>query len=369
MNTARHAIKTGRYFFYFLIIYLVALGHACQNEQMLTNKPKHHTENGFRNLYLKDEGKSFFKFLKMRISEDWADQESQAKDVPQVKIDLDRLHHPKDPFQITWIGHSTFLIQINGINILTDPIFAERASPLSLVGPKRYTEPATVIENLAKIDFVLISHNHYDHLDQSSIAQLQQHSPQIKWFIPLGNRALLIDEDVPEDHIVEMDWWQERSIKTSLKSDIKFTCTPAQHWSARGLFDRFKALWSSWVIEIGDQKIYFAGDTGYNDVQFKEIGDRFKDFDLALIPIGAYAPRWFMKAMHVDPNEAIQMHRDLKSKFSIGMHWGTFPLTAEPAIEPMDQLKKLVKNLGLNENEFITIAIGETFRINQRIDN
>ncbi|WP_343562171.1 MBL fold metallo-hydrolase [Kiloniella sp. b19] len=317
----------------------------------------HHTENGFRNLYFDDNKKAgFFNFwFDVRFKEKWPDAEALAESppIPRQEVDLERVKNP-DPaeVQVTWVGHSTFLIQHDGLNILTDPIFSERASPFSFAGPKRYTKPAITLEDLPRIDAVVISHNHYDHMDNETIRALGN-GPV--WYVPLKNRELLEDENVT--NVVELDWWEEHDF-----GQVRFTLTPTQHWSARGLFDRYESLWGSWAIKFTNTEanLWFGGDTGYNDVQFKQIGDRLGPFDLSLIPIGAYAPRWFMKASHVDPVDAVNIHKDILSRNSIGMHWGTFVLTSEPVTEPPEALSSALRDAELSEKSFTTLPIGGT---------
>ena len=254
---------------------------------------------------------------------------------------------------MTWIGHSTLLVQANGKAILTDPIFSQRASPVSFAGPKRYTQPAIGIEDLPKIDLVVISHNHYDHLDKDTVLAI---GDKTHWCVPLGVKAWFTNLGITQ--VTEFDWWTQKEI-----NGVVVQATPSQHWSARGIFDRFDTLWASWSLQMGDFKTWFAGDTGYNPVQFKEIGDRSGPFDLAMIPIGAYEPRWFMKDFHVNPEEAVLIHQDVRSKYSVGMHWGTFPLTAEPVTQPPVNLRSALKKHKLSEEEFVALPLGGQAKI------
>lgn len=339
----------------FSILIIVALisGYVGASDQSTPDKPAHHAENGFRNPYLKQSQseKSVFSFLKMRLTTDeWAEHGAQRDAVPQQKVNLDKIYAPCPRPQITWIGHSTFLIQYRGVNILTDPVFSKRASPLSFAGPERYTDPALTIEQLPPIDLVIISHNHYDHLDADTVKHLGNST---QWLVPLGHREWFAELEV--DRVIEFDWWDEFKIPL-----LTVTATPSQHWSARGLNDRLKALWASWALDFGDFRLWFAGDTGYNDKQFREIGDHYGHFNLALIPIGGYAPRWFMGPMHVNPQEAVRIHLDIHAKRSVGMHWGTFPLTAEPVIEPVTRLAQALQQANLPPQSFTTFKIGET---------
>ena len=336
-----------------LLILNLITGLASANNQTDSVKPAHHTENGFRNPYIKQSDKTFFTFLKMRLTTDeWADHNAQSSGVPRQQVDLDSIIEPGGHPQITWIGHSTFLIQYRGIHLLTDPVFSTRASPLSFAGPKRYTNAALKIDQLPPIDYVVISHNHYDHLDAGTVRRLGNST---QWLVPLGHRDWFARLDVAR--VIEFDWWEALEVPP-----LKIEATPSQHWSARGLTARFEALWASWLFDFGEFRIWFAGDPGYNDIQFREIGSRFGGFDLALIPIGGYAPRWFMGPMHVNPEEAVRIHLDVNARRSTGMHWGTFPLTAEPVMEPVVRLSSAVEAANLPPETFTTLKVGETRR-------
>ncbi len=323
------------------------------------NEPKaHHTQTGFRNLYIDDTKKAgFFDFIfNVRYKENWPDEEElRAKPpTPVIPVNLVQLKlPPKQELQVTWLGHSTLLIQYRGINILTDPIFSDRASPFTFAGPRRYVDPAISLQDLPKIDAIVISHDHYDHMDETTIQSIGNSA---HWYVPLGNAALLNNVGVNE--VTELDWWESARL-----GDITFTLTPTQHWSGRGLFDRYKTLWGSWAIKFNatGRNIWFGGDTGYNEVQFKEIGEKQGPFDLSFIPIGAYEPRWFMKNSHINPNEAVKIHKDIKSFKSIGIHWGTFVLTSEEVTLPPIELEKAAREFGLTPDEFITLPIGGTF--------
>lgn len=335
------------------------------------NGKRHHTNDGFKNLYVEDTDKNFFDFLEMRLlgDDEWADHASLADQVPIQTVDIARIKAKNDlqaeterPL-ITWLGHSMFLIQHNGLTLLTDPIFSNRASPLAFAGPKRYVEHPMDYKELPSIDIVVISHNHYDHLDNTSIEQLIEHSLKqvspIRFYVPLGLKSHLVDEGALPNHVFELDWWSKAVAQNAFAS-AELQALPSQHWSARGLSDRMQTLWASWSIDFGDFKMWFAGDTGYNNIQFKEIGDALGTVDLALIPIGGYEPRWFMQKYHVDPSEAIKIHEDVKAKKSIGMHWGTFPLTAEAPGDPVKALAQEKINKAMVQESFITLSIGQS---------
>ena len=316
--------------------------------------PAHHTPEGFRNPYPVDDRKrSFFSYWRMRLFEErFADHEAVAHRMPAHTVDPSSIDGPADAPRLTWIGHATFLIQHRGTNLLTDPHFSDRASPFSFAGPRRLVPLPLALEQLPPIHYVVISHNHYDQLDRKSVQAL---GSRPRWLVPLGLRQTLVEWGVDPERITELDWWQRHD-----EPGLSFTSTPAHHWSARTLFDRNETLWSSWMVEMEGFRFWFAGDTAYNPVQFREIGAHFPAIDLALIPIGGYAPRWFMQEAHVSPEEALQIHRDLGARRSYGMHWGTFQLTAEPMFEPAERLQAAVADAPAGTPPFETLAIGET---------
>lgn len=258
----------------------------------------------------------------------------------------------KEEHRITFINHATFLIQINGQNILTDPVWSFRASPYQWIGPKRKQPAGIDFESLPLIDTVLLSHNHYDHLDIDTVKRLQKKfDPQ--FIVPLGVERYLHNQGI--DNTIRMDWWD----KYGLGNKIKLTAVPARHFSGRGLFDRNKTLWCGYVMESASGTIYFAGDTGYGDF-FKEIHQEFSSIQTAILPIGAYKPRWFMEAIHMSPEEAVQAHIDLKSLQSIAMHFGTFPMADDGMQEPIDDLKKALYRQNVSDKKFLTLQHGES---------
>ncbi|XP_008398999.1 N-acyl-phosphatidylethanolamine-hydrolyzing phospholipase D-like [Poecilia reticulata] len=228
-------------------------------------------------------------------------------------------------YRLEWLGHATVLVEMEGVNILTDPIFSQRASFLQFMGPKRYRGPPCTVEQLPRIDAVLISHSHYDHLDAGSVASLNaRFGGELRWFVPLGLMDWLAKMGC--ENVMELDWWEENCVPGH--DNVTFVCTPSQHWSKRTAWDDNRSLWSSWSVLGPNHRFFFAGDTGYCP-SFQEIGRRFGPFDLAAIPIGAYLPRDVMKGQHVDPEEAVQIHQDLQAKQSVAVHWGTFALAYE----------------------------------------
>jgi len=315
------------------------------------NKKKHHLSDGtFKNLYPSSTKKSFSDLIKWW----WNGVTPKAVDFELSDNDPQFFKKNKDRDTITWIGHSTLLIQYGGITILTDPHLTQRASPVSFAGPKRYTNPGLSIEDLPEIDLIIISHNHYDHLDKLTVEKLfeQQSKNPPHVFVPLRLKKWF--EDLGIENVTELDWYGSKEF-----NKWRIHAIPVQHWSSRSPWDRNKTLWSGWVMETKGFRFFFAGDTGYSK-DFGNLGKKFGYFDLAAIPIGGYEPRWFMKAHHVNPEEAVKIHKDINSRYSVGIHWGTFILTDEPLDEPPKLLKVAAEKSGLKRNEFFVMKHGET---------
>jgi L-ascorbate metabolism protein UlaG (beta-lactamase superfamily) len=293
------------------------------------------------------EDNSFWDLLKWKFTADKAIWETS---VPNKTYPTPVLNS-EDKAVITFINHATFLIQLKNLNILTDPIFAERASPFNFIGPKRVRAPGIDLEMLPPIDVVIISHNHYDHLDIGSLKRIDGKFHPL-FLVPLGNKEFLKNEGLQNVH--EMDWWDVHVVKGT---NIAFT--PSQHWSARGIFDKYDSLWGSYFIEHQHLKIFFGGDTGYGP-HFKAIKNRLGAVDIALLPIGAYEPRWFMKLHHMNPEEAILSHFDLEATTSIGMHFGTFQLTDEAREQPIQELEIARTKKDLDDDQFMILDQGES---------
>jgi L-ascorbate metabolism protein UlaG (beta-lactamase superfamily) len=255
---------------------------------------------------------------------------------------------------VTFIGHSTFLIQTAGGNILTDPVYAERAGPLGLLGPRRVRPPAVRFDDLPDISTILLSHNHYDHCDVGALGKLaEKFDPLV--ITPLGNAALVRSAGIRR--IEELDWWQESGAST-----LPIVLTPARHFSARTPLDRNLALWGGFAIVAGTRRIFFAGDTAYADF-FREVRRRLGPIDLALLPIGAYEPRWFMHVVHMNPAEAVQAHLDLEASDSIGTHFGTFQMTNEGIDEPLRALEQALRAKNIPASRFRALEFGESVRL------
>ncbi len=262
-----------------------------------------------------------------------------------------------DTSTATWIGHSTVLLQIGGRNVITDPVFSERAFPLQFMGPQRVMPPALALETLPPLDIVLLSHSHYDHLDKPAVKRIARDHPAAKWVVPLGLARYVRAWGVRD--VTELDWWQHTE-----HSGIRVTATPARHFSARRLGDRNKTLWCGYALEVGERRAYFAGDTAYHP-EFSAIGRTCGPFDLVMMPIGAYDPRWFMHVVHVDPEEAVQAYCDasatsLRPPLMLALHWGTFRLTDEPLDEPPQRAIAHWRKKALDESRLWIAKFGET---------
>lgn len=284
------------------------------------------------------------KWMLNREKGSWSDSVIVSEGPPPEKFLAD------GHWRITFINHSTALIQVGGINLLIDPIWSKRASPFQFIGPKRVRTPGIRFEDLPHIDLVLISHNHYDHLDVSTIRKLQE-VYQPLFIVPLGVGRFLEKKGI--SNFKELDWEQSEMFAESLK----ITAAPAIHFSGRGFYDRNATLWCGFIIQNGADKIYYAGDTGYGGI-FREIGLKYGPFKASLIPIGAYRPEWFMEPIHVSPVGAIKIHRDVRSQKSIALHHGTFPLADEGLGEAIEDLEKAKIEFGLEKDEFVVLSEG-----------
>ena len=356
----------------------------CQTNPYYNPAKPHHTHDGFRNNYAPVVDKDLGAVLRWRweAARDGLPR-APAQPTPVQAPDLTGIHANavaglRMRPAITWIGHATTLVQAGGLNVLTDPVFSERASPVQLIGPQRAQPPGVALDELPAIDVVLISHDHYDHLDRNSVVALNQRASGATLFlVPLGLRPWMQNQGV--SNVLELDWWDRIVLQRQadgrvvrLPDDagqatpdaVEFHLTPVQHWSARGLSDRRRTLWGGWAVFGADFHWYYSGDTGYSR-DFEDIAAHFSSrnpggFDLALLPIGAYAPRWFMKEQHINPAEALQIHKDLRARRSVGVHWGTFNLTDEPLDQPPIDLAAARRAQRVPEEDFFLLRIGET---------
>lgn len=319
-----------------------------------------------------------------------------------VKIVRPNWGSGQDGLKATWIGHASFLVEtpsqadINGggrgVRILFDPVFSERTSPVSWAGPKRYTPTPCTLAEVPEVDVVVISHDHYDHMDAETLRPLyERRKGKIHFLVPLGNAGRLHGMGIAMEDVTQLDWWEGVQVTVPTVGSVKLTCTPSQHFSGRALWDRMSTLWSSWVLECGDVpsaaaestavsplKLFFSGDTGYRYVPsqasedtvpvcpaFHEIGEEYGPFDLSLLPIGLYSPRHFMSPVHCTPEDAVCLHRDLRSKRSIGMHYGTvrggISQYFEEVTEPPRRFREACETAGLVwGKELALLDVGET---------
>lgn len=361
----------------FLLLFLG--GCSAVNPYYDPSKP-HHTAQGFKNNYIASVSKTSSELLRWQLERRQQGlPKPPLEPVPVQAADLAAVksyRHPADGKPrapaITWIGHASMLVQAGGLNVLTDPIFSDRASPVQFMGPRRAQPPGIALADLPLIDVVLISHNHYDHLDKGSVIGVAQRSeaagkPTL-FLVPLGVKSWFIDLGI--GNVREMDWWDSQTYQ-----GVEFNFTPVQHWSARSIGDRSQTLWGGYAVFAPDFQWYFSGDTGYSK-DFTDTRAHFAarqtpkqggGFDLALIAVGAYEPRWFMASQHVNPAEAVQIHTDLGAKRSVGVHWGTFDLTDESLDQPPKDLAIAAHAQGLKNEDFTVMAIGETRVLSARL--
>lgn len=334
--------------------------------------------------------------------------DTQASSVPPVQNAsfLPSRLTGQAPIRATWLGHACYHVEFaSGLRVLFDPVFSDRCSPFSWLGPKRYTKVPCQIEDIPFIDAVMISHNHYDHCDQPTLERIAKTHTNAHFFVPLKNKELITSFGIQADRVTELDWWEEATLELSTaqeKSTVskdtnastdqgsgkivaRIGALPCQHMGNRGLTDRGKTLWSSWSVETGGKKLWFGGDTGYRAVPdlpdsvddygeghdyprcpaFAEIGRHRGPFDLGLIPIGAYQPRFVMSPMHGNPEDAVNIFQDTKCKRAMAIHWGTWVLTEEDVLEPPQRLKVALKKYGLPETgTFDVCDIGESREFN-----
>ncbi|MEJ2185376.1 MAG: MBL fold metallo-hydrolase [Gemmatimonadota bacterium] len=263
----------------------------------------------------------------------------------------------EDELRLTWVGHATFLVQHGGLNLLTDPVWSRRASPFRWVGPKRLSAPGMAFDRLPPIDGVVISHDDYDHLDAPTVRRVTRAHPAARWYAPLGYRGWLEKRGVRE--VVELDWWDEAVLETEA-GRLRLMALPAQHWTRRKPWDGYDRLWAAWRIRDDHGSVFFGGDSGYF-AGYAEIGRRAGPFNAALLPIGAYAPRWFMRLAHMDPEEAVRAYRDLGGSGAfVAMHWGTFRLSDEAPLEPPERLRAAWAAAGLPPADLWIPSLGES---------
>ena len=327
-------------------------GTVVSSAEPLPDRPPHHVAGGFRNTdpdFRRPSSWTRWSFVTRRV---WAGFTApRTFDAPRLANDGVALRSGLINPSITWVGHSTLLVQVDGVNVLTDPHWGARASPLSWAGPLRLSPPGLAFDDLPRIDVVVLSHDHYDHLDLGTVKRLAEtHDPL--FLVPLGLKEWFAGNGMTR--VEELDWWQEREYR-----GVRFVCLPAQHFSQRTLWDGNRRLWASWAVVSRERRLYFAGDTGYF-AGFKEAGQRLGPFDVAAIPIGAYLPPEIMKAVHTTPEEAVQAFVDLDARVMLGIHWGTFDLADEPLDEPPARMLAEIRRRGIDAERGWIFKLGET---------
>lgn len=318
----------------------------------LRAQPWHHTASGFRNLDPDYHRASMLaRAASFVVGGTWFRPEYRVAPLPRAAPDLDRLWSERGEPSVTWVGHATLLVQLDGVSILTDPTWSDRVGPLGgRLGVARYTPPGIRFEDLPRIDLVLISHDHYDHLDEPTVVRLAR-TFHPRFVVPLGIGSWLADRGI--DNVTELDWDDRVTVK-----GLTLICTPAQHGSGRTLVDQQRRLWASWVVQ-GTRRFYFGGDTGYSP-HLKAIGDAYGPFDLVALPIGSYTPREYARPVHMSPEEALQGFLDLRATRFIGIHWGTFGLARERYDEPPKRLTAEMARRHVDPDEVWVIKPGET---------
>ena len=333
-----------------LLICLI-MCQACTSSGVSFDPKRAHHGNGE---FISVKGGSFFDWLAMRWREGSPPQPDAAAIQSIVgEVDEALIASPATVPRATWVGHATVLVQYRDINYLTDPHLTQYPFYFDFAVKPRLTQPALRFEQLPAIDFIVISHNHYDHLDHRTVDMFGN---SVTWFVPLGLKAWFLNRDIDADRVIEMDWWDEHEFN----DQVRITFTPTQHWSKRTPWDTNESLWGSWAVDIDGFKSWFGGDTGYNRAMFREIGERAGPFRLAMIPIGAYAPGYFMSLAHLNPTEAVEVHKDIRATQSLPVHWGTFHLTHEPFLEPPELLKQALVTGEIPLTDFRPVKIGES---------
>ncbi|TKI08204.1 MBL fold metallo-hydrolase [Martelella alba] len=315
----------------------------------------HHTPSGFRNLEPSIRNADAFKRWRRERKESGFPRAPQGGYDAFVERWWQRADFSGAEDAIWWLGHACLVMRIAGKYVLIDPALGPRASPLPFVGPKRKTPLAADIADLPDIDLIVYSHNHYDHLDRSSLRRLLRRFPTVQVVTPLGMGDWLKKHGVRA--VEECDWWDSLDF-----AGIRLHCVPARHWSMRSLRDRNRSLWSGWVVDAGDWRFYFSGDSGYTD-ELTEIGRRLGPFDIAALPIGAYAPEWFMGESHMSPTSAVKFYQQLQCPRVIPIHWGVFELADEALDEPPLELQQALDKAGIAEHQFTPLKIGSKIKI------
>ena len=339
-------------------------GKLCHGDALIPAKrpsvSDHFDGREFRNLFGAPAGRSLVDVLRWKLWGGgivvWPEHPKADSVTPALAADLG-----DGEMAATFVGHSTFLLQFaGGLNVLTDPIWSERASPVAFAGPRRARAPGLGFEALPPVQIVLVSHGHYDHLDLPTLRRLDAQFRPL-FLTGLGNRAFLQANGLRQ--VEELDWWETHAFSAPDGRTLEITFTPAQHWSARSVTGRNRTLWGGfWMHQGSALRVYFAADSGYNE-HFRLIRDRLGIPDLALLPIGAYEPRWFMREQHMNPDEAVQAHLALESRLSVGMHFGTFRLTDEGIDQPAEALRMSLQTRAVDPAAVRVPCFGETIRV------
>jgi len=346
-------LLTRRQFMYVSTAVAIQLAIGCAPKEIIMDgKPMHHLTTGFRNYPLAPEPETpGFSFMFRRMRALYDKPEIPRGHILDESLAIATLDQCTAASAITWIGHSSYLLRIENKHFLLDPFFSDIASPLP-IGPERFVPPGIAFEKLPPIDGLVISHNHYDHLDAKCIEGLPG-KDKVSVFVPLGLKSFFTKRGY--QNVRELDWHQSAQL-----DGIRLTALPAVHFSGRGLGDRNKTLWCAWAVQSAEHSLFFAGDTAYSPTLFREIGKRYNAFDLAIVPIGAYDPANVMQPVHTNPEEAIQMANDVKADLIIPSHWGTITLTDEPPFEPVERYRAFAKKNGISDNRAVVMKIGET---------
>jgi N-acyl-phosphatidylethanolamine-hydrolysing phospholipase D len=330
-------------------------GSAGRNPGPAAERPWHHTADGFRNPQGSparggDPG-AWRSFFWRRFTDRGGVALPDGHVLPAAEAVDGAFNRRSDGDRLTWLGHASFLLRLDGRTILTDPFLSDHASPLPLLGPKRFAPPGLPVERLPPVDLLLLSHSHYDHLDLPTVGALAG-KERTQVVVPLGLGGYFRARGYPK--VEELDWYQELT-----QGELRVTALPAIHFSRRTVFDRNRTLWTGYALQGRSLRVYFAGDTAYGPV-FQEVGRQQAPFDLALLPIGAYEPRLLMQGSHATPEEALQIARDLRARRLVGMHWGTIRLTDEPPFEPPVRFRAAAAAAGYGEDDAWVMRIGET---------
>lgn len=336
----------------FLCVLLISCSSFSNSRLWADDKPKHHTENGFRNYPIIEPVETQgLKFIWNRIFSSTNSDKIPADHLIDEKRAIDSIIELGNEDSITWIGQSTTLLKIDGKVILTDPFFSDRSGPGGF-GPRRSVPPGITAKNLPEVKIIVISHNHYDHLDADFIESLPN-KKDVDVVVPLGIGPFFREKDYVKIH--ELDWHQSVTIE-----GLQFNSHPMVHFSGRGLFDKNDTLWCSWSILSSKKKLFFAGDTAYSPTIYKEIGAEMEGFDYALLPIGTYGNRKYGFNNHMNPMESFQTGLDLKAQTMVAIHWGTIDLSEEPLYEPAELFKKAALDKGFDPKRLWIMKIGET---------